>query len=191
MQLMSNLADTFGNLTRFRGVHGMLGPTQRAGYWIPGFGWQSSYDNPLGSSYDDVTIELLEKDTGVELPIPRTDPRRFEKRAALLGNPALRPRFVAWRGEKVKEFFQEALQTLRSRRENLQFVNVLAVEDTKFFQHLVGAEKPFKAVMQDFGIDLDRLNAVDGLWTGRWTISWRQTRAPFPSQDPYCCCVSN
>lgn len=186
MQLMSNLADTFGHLTRFRGVHGMLGPTQRAGYWIPGFGWQSSYDNPLESSYDDVTIELLEKDTGVELPIPRTDPRRFEKRAALLGNPALRPRFVAWRAEKVKQFFEEALGTLRSEREDLQFVNAVAVEETKFFQHLVEAQKPFKTVMRDFAIDLDGLSAVDGLWAGRWTLSWRQTRAPFPSQDPYC-----
>lgn len=40
--------------------------------------------------------------------------------------------------------------------------------------------------MRDFAIDLDALNTIEGMWTGRWTLSWRQTRPPLPSQDPYC-----
>ncbi|MEA3402158.1 MAG: hypothetical protein U9R79_13055, partial [Armatimonadota bacterium] len=31
-RLMADLGSTFGHLTRFRGVHGMIGPTQRTGY---------------------------------------------------------------------------------------------------------------------------------------------------------------
>jgi len=185
-ELMESLCDTFGHLSRFRGVHGLLGPVQRAGYWIPSFGDGRTYDDPLSYSYDDYSMALFEKDTGLELPIPKTDPRRFQKRAAILRNPAFRGRFMDWRCDKVKQFFGEAVHTLRAKRRDLEFVNVLAVEDAEFFQHLVESRKPFEQTMRDFGIDMGRLNAVDGLWTGRWTLSWRQTHGVLPTRDPYC-----
>ncbi|MFV2068147.1 MAG: hypothetical protein ACC645_14335 [Pirellulales bacterium] len=185
-ELMENLTDTFGHLSHFRGVHGMLGPTVGMGYWIPSFGSASDYDQPLVTSYDDLTMDRFEKETGIELPIPGADPNRFEKRAALLQTPVLRRRFIAWRGEKVKEFFAEAVGTLKRERKDLEFVNALAVEDPKFFQYLVESNKPFKEIMKEFAIDIDRLNTVEGLWTGRWTLSWRHGHGKLPSQDPYC-----
>jgi hypothetical protein len=185
-ELMSDLSRTFGHLAHFRGVHGLLGPTVGAGYWIPAFGSGSNYDRPLVASYDDVAMERFERETGIELPVARTDPQRFQKRASLLATPVLRRRLVEWRCEKVKEFFAEALGTLRQKRPDLRFVNVLGVEDTQFFQYLARSNKPFAQIMRDFGIDVDRLSTVDGLWTGRWTLSWRQTPRKFPSQDPYC-----
>jgi hypothetical protein len=185
-ELMRDLASTFGHLTHFRGVHGLLGPTVGAGYWIPAFGSDSQYDRPLVASYDDVAMERFARETGIELPIAGTDPERFRKRASLLATPVLRRRFVEWRCEKVKEFFAEALGTLREKRPDVQFVNVLAVEDSQFFEYLARSGKPFSRIMRAFGIDVDRLCTVEGLWTGRWTLSWRQTPRRPASQDPYC-----
>ena len=185
-ELMESLCDTFAHLSRFRGVHGLLGPVQRAGYWIPSFGSGRTYDDPLSCTYDDYSMALFEKDTGLDLPIPKSDPGRFQKRAAILRNPAFRNRFMDWRCDKVKQFFAEAVRRLRTERRDLELVNVLAVEDTKFFQHLVESKKSFKQLMSEFAIDMGRLNAVEGLWTGRWTLSWRQTHPVFPTRDPFC-----
>jgi hypothetical protein len=185
-RLMEDLCDTFGHLSRFRGVHGLLGPCQREGYWIPAFGLAGQYENPLNLSFDDTAMALFEKESGIELPVAKSDPRRFEKRAAILESPGFRQRLLAWRCEKLKDFFAEAVRTLKGRRNDLQLVNVLAVEESGFFQHLARSGKTFDQVMKRFAIDLDRLNTVDGLRTGRWTISWRQTAGKFPTQDPYC-----
>ncbi len=219
-RLLEDLSRTFGHLGHFRGVHGLLGPTVGAGYWIPAFGSGSDYDRPLIASYDDLAMDRFERETGVELPVSRDDPQRFTKRASLLETPVLRKRFIEWRCEKVREFFAEAVETLRSRkgtnsqywkgtvpfslrenrdspqvivlqvlrrgREDLRLVNALAVEDTDFFQYLARSEKPFGQIMREFAVDVDRLNTVEGLWTGRWTLSWRQTHPRLPTRDPYC-----
>ena len=185
-RLMRDLSNTFGHLGHFRGVHALLGPAVGAGYWIPAFGSGSDYDRPLAASFDDLTMERFGRETGIELPVAGTDPERFAKRASLLATPALRRRFLDWRCEKVKEFFAEASGTLRETRSDLQFVNVLAVEDSQFFQHLVRSGKSFREIMREFAIDVDRLNTVENLWTGRWTLSWRQAPGTLPSQDPFC-----
>ena len=185
-RLMEDLSRTFAHLGHFRGVHGLMGPTVGAGYWIPALGSGSNYHQPLVASFDDLTMDLFGRESGARLHVSRADPQRFQKRASLVETPVLRRRFTAWRGENVREFFAQALNTLRQERSDLQFVNALGVEDTQFFQYLARSEKPFKEIMREFAIDVDRLSTVEGLWTGRWTLSWRQTHGKLSSQDPYC-----
>jgi hypothetical protein len=185
--LLENLSGTFSHLSHYRGVHGLLGPSQRQGYWIPGYGSGAGYEDPFEMSFDDVTIGLFEEEAGIRLPIAENDPQRFEKRAALLRSPATRDRFIRWRGKKLREFLDNAVQTLRRRRKDLELASVLAVEDPVFFRHLIQSEKSFGQLMKEFAVDLDELRAVDGLRTGHWTISWRSSpwEGKFPSQNPY------
>jgi hypothetical protein len=214
-QLLLDLGRTFGHLSHWRGIHGLVGPSQRAGYWIPAFGGGSLYGDFLDASLDDLTMGLFAKESGIELPIPASDPQRFAKRAAVLRNPQLQQRFLDWRGDKVRDFYAEAVQTLRRNRtaagpqpmrccrteqkspqncskpaddcrKDVEVINALAVEDREFFKYLVASGKSFQQVMRDYALDLDKLCAVDGLRTGRWTLSWRQTAPPLPTQDPYC-----
>lgn len=185
-ELMIDLGRTFGHLASFRGVHAFLGPTIGAGYWIPGFGSGDDYDTPLAASFDDVTLSRFGEDSGRLLPIAPTDPDRYAKRAALLGTPSLQPEFAAWRCQRLASFFSDAVLALRRHAPRTEIVNVLAAEDTRLFQHLARSGTSFAETMRQFGIDLDMLGRVDGLWTGRWTISWRQTLPRPSSQDPYC-----
>jgi len=194
--LLDDLCQTFGGLKHFRGVHGFLGPTIGAGYWIPAFGQDSRYDDPLVATYDDRTMARFSKDTGTELPVGPKAPDRFSRRAALLRVPALRARFLNWRCGLLREFLGNAVSRLRQHRSDLEFVNELAVEDRRFFQYLAerrtavgagrmpGTGSEFGRTMREFGIDIPRLGAVPGLSIGRWTLGWRQAR-PLSSQDPF------
>ena len=186
-QIAEDLADTFGHLSRFRGIHGMLGPMQRSAYWVPGFGWEWDFDRPLEASFDDITIGLFERESGITIPISKTDPRRFAMRAALLKSPALREPFFAWRGKKSAQFCAQVVGSLRRHRSDLQLVNVLGIEGSQFYRYLVESHRPFASILKDFAIDIDQLNRVAGMRIGRWTTSWQQpTRFDTPSQDPYC-----
>ncbi len=195
--LLDDLCRTFGGLKHFRGVHGFLGPTVGAGYWLPAFGVDSRYDDPLVAGYDDRTMARFSKDTGTELPVDPKAPDRFSQRAALLRTPALRARFLSWRCDLLRDFLRDATARLRRHRVDLEFVNELAVEDRAFFRFLAerlagdgtdrsrGTGSEFGRIMREFGIDIPRLGAVPGLSIGRWTVSWRQAR-PLSSQDPFC-----
>jgi len=181
-----DIRDTFGHLSCFRGIFGPMGPSIRRGYWIPGYGSGEGHDDPLDASYDDHTMELLSRETTIALPIDPTAPSRFAQRAALLRLPGLRPSFTQWRAAKVTDFFGQAARTLRKYREDLELVNVAAVEDSEFLRHLYESDETFAASMRQFAIDIPRLQSVAGLCLARETISWRQAGDPFPSQDPYC-----
>ncbi|NOX56897.1 MAG: hypothetical protein GXP27_21140, partial [Planctomycetes bacterium] len=184
-QVLEDLARTFGHLEHFRGVHMQLGPSVGAGYWVPAFGGRD-YDDPLAASFDDITIRRFEHDTGIELPVPKTDPDRFKKRAELLQLEPLRSRFLQWRCRMLRDYLAAAVQTLRTARPDLRIVAPVEVEDEAFFKYLVRSGKSFDQILREFAIDVAALNKVPGLTVGRWTISWRAGRPPLPSQNPFC-----
>jgi len=184
--LMNNLNSTFGHLSRFQGVHGMMHPTQYGAYWIPALGQGDQYDQPMRASFDDITMERFEQDTGIDLPIERTDPQRFQKRAAFLASPGLRDRFFAWRCDKLAEFYAQALDRLRGARTELRYVNAVPIEDTAFYKYYLDSGRAYTDILDDFAMGFGKLGAVDGHSLGRWTISWRHVNnPPLPSQNPY------
>jgi len=181
--LMAEVADKFRGLSHFRGVHFLLGDAQRAPYYLPAFALYPDYDDPFRFSFDDVTFAQFEKETGAHLGIGKGDPNRFGKRRELALSPPFRDKFVSWRCEKVRDFLADGLSVLKTRRPDLQFVSIYPAEASRFFKHWVSTGRPFKEFVRDFGLDLDLLKRTDGLWLGRWTISWRSGGS---SQDPYC-----
>ncbi len=182
MQFVADMADTFGSLKHYKGVYTMFTPSQRQCYWIPALCWKNDFDNPMYASYDDYTIGLFEKDTGIKLPFAKNDPMRFRKRAAFLKNPAIKKRFLAWRAQKLTDFFKTAVKTLRKDRKDLEFVNTLFIGNNgKLWKYILKNNKSLKEFFRECAMDLDALNNIDGFSTGRYTISW----ATFASQNPY------
>lgn len=178
--LMRDVTAQYGDLPSFKGIHLLMGPIQGDGYWIPSFG--TDYANPLAYTYDDVTFAQFEKELGQPLPIPKTDPQRFEKRAALMKNNAIRDQFRTWRTRQLQQFLADGVKALQEKRSDLQFVTVLGIETEGFFKSWLASGKSYPEYLKDYGIDISLLDAVPDLWTGRWTLSWRQGDAP---QNPY------
>lgn len=184
-RLMLELADKFGDLPRFRGVHFQLGPSDGVGYWPPAFARGNNYEAPFVRSYDDAGFARFEADTGIDLPIDDLDPNRFEKRAGLVANPSFRSTFRDWRCRMLQDFLGNALDALREKREDLEFMSVLEIEEAPFFKTLKKSDRPFKDFLKDFAVDPCLAAGTDGLWLGRWTISWRVGRGDSQNQNPY------
>ena len=84
------IAERYGQYPAFRGVNLNL--------WAPTILWFGS----LQSGYDDYTVGLFQKETGVTVPVDPKAPDRFSKRHAFLtGN--VQPKWVAWRCRKVRD----------------------------------------------------------------------------------------
>lgn len=181
-EYVAEITDHFGYLKHFRGVH-FLGPSPTQGldgYWVPA--WTDNYADPLKYSYDDTTFALFAKDTGIKLPTAPNDPQRFQKRAALVqaGTP-LGKQFNAWRCEKLKAFFAEALGVLQSNRKDLVWKNAVGLENPKFFASWLQSGQAYPDYLRNFGMDLALLDSVPDVWFGRWTLSWAHGMA----QNPY------
>ena len=94
-------------------------------------------------------------------------------------------RFTAWRCEKLQEFLTDALSALREKRKDLEFMSVLEIEEAPFFKALKKSGRPFSEFLRDFAIDPRLASETDGLWLGRWTVSWRVGRGDSQNQNPY------
>jgi hypothetical protein len=96
------LDDLLARYARFTSVKsvGFL----EGGAWGPAF--PNDYNNPSGdwltSGYDDFTVNLFSKETGITIPVEATDPGRFRKRYDWLKKNAY-DAWVTWRCKKIKQ----------------------------------------------------------------------------------------
>ncbi len=188
-RLVDDLAAAFGDLKRYRGVHTVLNP--RSVVWtIPGFASQDW--DALYSSYDDYTFREFARDTGVKTGVADADPARFQKRAAwVAGDAAGRERFQAWRAERLTAFCAGMAARLRARRPDLE----LALLDKanfwsdrgELFERLIASGESLETYLRSAAIDLKSLNAVPGVFVGRWATGWSRSKehAYNTTQDPY------
>ncbi|MBN1257511.1 MAG: hypothetical protein JXA52_07375, partial [Planctomycetes bacterium] len=186
--LMQRTGRTYGHLSHFRGIHNFTGIDSRAGgYWMPSMSFGSKYDDPLRISFDDTTFKRFEEETGIKTNVAMDDPKRFAKRAKFIkGNAEIKATFLAWRADKFKEMMAEAVAALRQEsRPDAQLLNVLQMPDNKLFEYLYKSKKDCKELCGELGYDIDKVNSIDGIWTGRWTIGWRHSYPRPPHRNPY------
>ncbi len=194
MELMSDLIRSFGDLKACRGVHTGLGP--RAVVWnIPGFAPHDGQMDALYSSYDDITFGLFERGDGAKTGVSSRDPDRFRKRADRLErDAALRAEFLNWRCAALTGFFTEAAAAIRRQRADLSLAMTPAL--TLFmrsnrvpvlFEELELKQIGLDEYLRNFGISLPGLNAIPGVFVGRWSIAWLRSKTnPYNStQDAY------
>lgn len=86
-------------------------------WWQPGFTVGSYYSlRPNEVGYEDYTVSLFEKETGVALGVGARDPQRFGKRYGLLMGRH-RARWLAWRAAKVRGNLLAVSHLIRSKPE--------------------------------------------------------------------------
>lgn len=85
-------------------------------------GWQFSSWQGLPSinwGYEDYTIGLFEKETGVKVPVPADDPARYGKRYAWLMSNAY-DQWVSWRCQKMARHYARLAGILTAARPDLR-----------------------------------------------------------------------
>ncbi|MFA6567640.1 MAG: malectin domain-containing carbohydrate-binding protein, partial [Victivallales bacterium] len=96
------LSAIYNNYQADGGVDGLF--MIRGAWWTPTFSVLGSIPEEVG--YDDLTVGLFEKETGVSLAVNAGAPDRFEQRFKLLTGQH-RTQWMQWRAGKVLEFFKE------------------------------------------------------------------------------------
>lgn len=99
MELISAI---YNNYQADGGVDGLF--MVRGAWWQPTFSVLGSIPEEVG--YDDLTVGIFEKETGIKLAVDANAPDRFEQRFKLLTG-LHRARWMQWRAEKVQEFFKD------------------------------------------------------------------------------------
>lgn len=111
----ATMLDTLGEIyDRYQGVGRPEGLFMVTGdWWAPGFirgGYRDVDATEVG--YDDLTVGLFERETGIHLGIAADDPRRFQARYDLLMG-AHRALWLHWRGVKLRACMQRLSDRIR------------------------------------------------------------------------------
>ncbi len=107
---MAAVKDVYDRYSEIPDVKGLF--LAHGFYWLPGFLSLNSGDS-RDVGFDDDSIELFEKMTGIRLNTPVSDPDRFEKRYQLL-NGKYKKEYYAWREKIMTQKFREIRDLLQS-----------------------------------------------------------------------------
>ena len=105
-----SLREVYGRYAREGHVKGLF--LAHGFYWVPGF-LSTCFDNSMDVGFDDDSMDVFVRDTGIRLDVSPKDPDRFARRAALL-NGVHRDRYLAWRRAKLTEWYDGLRDLLRS-----------------------------------------------------------------------------
>ncbi|MBN1256756.1 MAG: hypothetical protein JXA52_03520 [Planctomycetes bacterium] len=190
---MDAYAMQYSQFSHFKGVHMESGPAGHPiGYWptafVLGHSTNTNYGDPLYFSMDDYTIDKFETDTSIDLGVTTTNEDRFQDRKdALNGNSTWRAAFYAWRCDEFTDLMTDMISELQYHDEDLQLLTDVMIEDNKFYEYYLDSGEDYADILERMGFDFTDLHAVDDLWMGRWTISFKESwRYSLQySQSPY------
>ena len=134
--MIGEFAERYKDSPAFRGVSLRL------------MGWANPALNNFHSldwGYDDLTVGLFEKETGLRTGVKPDDPRRFSLRHEWLMANA-REKWIDWRCEKIAQLFAAARDRVRQSRPDLKV----------YANHCGDLDR-------ESGIDPQRLGALDGV----------------------------
>jgi hypothetical protein len=148
LDLIGELADNYRDSPSFHGISLRL------------MGWRNPTlhnFHDLDWGYDDYTVSLFRKETGVAVPGHDTDPARFAQRHQFLTTTE-RARWIDWRTRKVTEILTQIRDRVRKARPDLRiYVPV-------FPMTVAGSTyRPNTNWIVEAGFDVQRLRAIDGL----------------------------
>ena len=114
--VIQEIVDMYGKSPAFKGIS--------LNMWHATIAWFAH----LRSGYDDYTINLFEKETGIKIPVSQGAPDRFSKRYEYLTKNHL-DRWVTWRCEKVKELFMKMRDVVVAARPDLKLTVTMWSEE--------------------------------------------------------------
>jgi hypothetical protein len=119
----------------------------------------------LHAGYDDYTVSLFEKETGITVPVDRKAADRFSKRHAFLTYNG-RPAWIAWRCQKIYELCRRIRDVVVAARSDLRVTLTLfpgMVLDTGAGVGLSYAQSTMLDVLHEAGIDITLFRDEPGI----------------------------
>ena len=110
LDVVGEVAEMLGDAKSFGGVS----------LRIP-LSWQFSGITGLNNAnygYGDWTVGEFAKDTGVAVPGAKDDPKRFRRRYDFLMSDAMRPAWLKWRNDRIKDYYRRVRSRLNPKGEN-------------------------------------------------------------------------
>jgi len=143
------IAARYGSYGAFRGIAFNMYKT-----CMPWFG-------SLKSGYDDYTVGKFEEETGITVPVEKTDPERFRKRYEYLTR-VCRKAWIDWRCLRIRDLIRAVRDAMHQERSDLT-VNVTLWQETFMPQSLGGPSPATQLFARDYaknlyaeaGIDID------------------------------------
>ena len=114
--IISELLNLYGKEKAFKGI--VLYVIPKAGW---GLGYKAKGGDAFFASYDDYTISLFEKETGIEVQAPKTGAERFSKRYEWL-RENVKKQWKNWRAKKVSGIYQRLRDRLKKARPDLKLI---------------------------------------------------------------------
>ncbi len=113
-RLINEILSLYGKEQGFKGlvlkIHDRWGPC-----------WRIEENNPLYASYDDYTISLFERESGIKIPVNSKSADRFRNRYEWLKKNAGN-KWVRWRCDKMMEIYLWVVKRLQETRKDLKLV---------------------------------------------------------------------
>ena len=111
--------------------------------------WEGPCYDSGDLSFDDQTIRLFEKETGIKVPVTLTTTERFAKRYEWIMANA-REKWFDWRSERMAQVHDEMARLVKQARPDMDYYVVI-----EFWEDHIYGEKPrpFLEVARDYGYD--------------------------------------
>ncbi|WP_423130221.1 family 10 glycosylhydrolase [Gaoshiqia sp. Z1-71] len=156
--MIQEIAGRYGKSPAFKGIS--------INMWHATIAWFFS----LRSGYDDYTIGLFEKETGIDVPVDQKAPDRFSKRYTFLTRQ-YSEEWIAWRCEKIRELFVRMRDLMVAVRPDLRLTVTLWTETTipgwlgmpGKPEHNLFARKSLYELCREGGFDLALYNDIPGI----------------------------
>lgn len=140
----------------------LMGVSLRVMGWV----WESHNGWPsLNWGYDDYTVQLFEKQTGVSIPVANSDPGRFRKRYDWLMEHA-RQKWIDWRCDQMTRLYRDVRDTIRKARPGLMVVAPVHGElDITYHdeQHRFSNTHDYPELLRECGFDMQKMAKLDGV----------------------------
>jgi hypothetical protein len=168
----------------FKGLYfvdlpGYVGANDNHGIWgfLPSRG--NHGDDPLDWGYEDITIDIFEKDTNLKIPVEKSDPERFIKRYKWIMANA-KDKWINWRCEKVRDMRLMVLDIMKSYRNDVKFISA--------YHDFVSEPSKYK----DYGLDLDLYKNLSGLSIARYqSQKTAEAKKYFDTEHDRTICIKN
>ncbi len=158
LNLTAEIANRYGKSPVFKGIS--------INMWHATILWFFS----LQSGYDDYTVNLFEKETGVKIPVDQKAPDRFSKRYNYLTSN-YQKQWVNWRCEKIRELIRKMRDVLVRVRPDLRLTLTMWTETTipGWFgtpgkpEHQIFARKSLYQLYREGGLDVKLYSNEPGI----------------------------
>jgi hypothetical protein len=167
MQIARETQRKCGTQPNFLGVSFV---TYLGGDFLPSFTTQGLND-PLGTSFDDVTIARFENETGTVIPGARDarEPQRFTTRADFLLAPSMKEKWLQWRCEKTRDFFTKLQRELATEKNATPNFFPLLYVDVNHAQAWKASGLTLRDYLRQYGWSPEVYQNQPGLWFPKWT----------------------